>query len=174
MSLSNSAKQFFINRITQVLDEKIKNEMTGIDRKKVDEHGLSRLISDAGMEDKFAEFKDTIEKIESIEKITEELREEIAKAIDSIFRFSYPSYHSNRSFIDDLKEFAKNHYYDKAMNELYPEQTAEINRLQDMKKDVEGAVLLSTTTPNLRYALTRLLQKYGGDLSSIEQMLPEE
>ena len=37
--------------------------------------------------------------------------------------------------------------------------------------DVEGTVLLSTTEPNLRMALTNLLERYGGDISGIENML---
>jgi hypothetical protein len=174
MALSQSVKRFFIDRINKVIDEKIGDQMNSVDITKVDEKSFSLLLSDTGIEKEFAEYEKISKEIDILNKKEKELHEKMGNVLMKTIGTQPVYYHKGEDFIDDLKNIARTKLNSKAMDELYPEKGLEIERLNALKPDVEGAVLLSTTEPNLRYALTRLLQKYGGDLSAIENMLPED
>jgi hypothetical protein len=174
MALSNSVKQFFINRIHKVLEDKIKEVRSKIDQNQVKDQAYYFLVQKTGNENLFSEYDQVIANLKDLEKREETLRHQISKTIKANIGSSPSNYYRNDTYADEIRDFAVRLFGKDAATGLYPEYQAEIERLEALMPDVEGAVLLSTTEPNLRYALTQLLQRYGGDLSSIENMIPSQ
>ena len=65
-------------------------------------------------------------------------------------------------------------YGDEIKQAMYSAEVQQIENLQRLMNEAEGAVLLSTTTPVLRRTLITLLERYGGSVASIEVMIPLE
>lgn len=174
MGLSNSVKKFFVDKIQKTISEKINEQNNKIDKLLIHETSLDMLcdkLSESG-KDKLSRLRTVVAEAE---KLNERFRE-IKKGLDADIEeagFGLPSYYVSDSirYLEQIEGTAIQVFGDSATEIVYPEESKEIKRLQELMDDVEGTVLLSTTEPNLRMALTNLLERYGGDISGIENML---
>lgn len=171
MALTQATKDFFIGRINKTIDEQI-NELTKqMNLDEAQEMALQQYLSDVGIEDLFDELVDNIEEVDRLKKTIKNLAEKICEKVTTEDDYLSVPYQVE-NMIGNITSRANRMFLHAFKEALYPEQIARVKELDAMKDDVEGAVLLSTTETNVRFALTSLLERYGGDLRAIERMLP--
>jgi thiamine pyrophosphate-dependent acetolactate synthase large subunit-like protein len=171
-NLTNQTKTFFINRIKNTIQEKIDaQEALVVNKKELEEMALSKYTNDIGIVELYANYCKLNTAIETLEQDRKDLKDEIEKAFKAASENSYLWNH--KSVPDDIRIKAIDRNYSFALDRMYPEVAAEIERLKKLMDNVEGAVLLASTDSALRITLTNLLERYGGDISDIEEMLPQ-
>ena len=171
MGLTNEVRNFFIKRINTVLDEKIKKATEGIDAEKVKQGclvKLSKFIGDEQLLPRFEKLEYLKEKINKEEQVlSEDLKDAFKKA-------GIPKHHSYSLSFSNFEFQASEQFLHETLDELYPKERAEIKKLEEIKKDVEGAVLLSTTEPKLVETLNKLLNTYGGEINELLNLIPKQ
>ena len=85
----------------------------------------------------------------------------------------YVSDYGNTGYFSGAESEALKLYKQEVMEDLYPGMQAKIKEVENIKMNVEGAVLLATTEPKLVETLTTLLTKYGGDISELLEFIPK-
>jgi hypothetical protein len=76
-----------------------------------------------------------------------------------------------RASFSNIETLAKGENQEIVLTEFCPEYQDELERLNNLKSDVRGTVLLATTEPKLVVALEKLLQKYGGDIEELKEFV---
>jgi hypothetical protein len=56
---------------------------------------------------------------------------------------------------------------------LYPNVMVQVDKIEAIKEDVTGCVLLATTEPKLVVSMTKLLENYGGDIKELLALIPK-
>lgn len=173
MGLSREVRDFFTGRINRLLDKKLEDIHSKIDRKAIRSQAVTRLLVDISVPvtilDRFSEIKAEKERLESEEQ---EIKELISSSVAKV----YPKggvYRYASNFLAEVDSFASREYEDKILKEVYPELATEIDKINHIKEDVASVVLLSTSETKLVQRLTTVLQKYGGDISELRDYIPD-
>lgn len=173
-SLNQQVKNFFINKIKDVIQAKIaEQEALILDQDALKGAAVDKLLADTGTADMYDRYLAIDEEMKNLEAEQRTL----GKQMDEIFTRALSNcapyyYYANSSYIANIRNAAYSLHLESIREAQYPEITAEIDRLNSLMDNAEGAVLLASTDKNLRITLTNLLEKYGGDISDIEDMLP--
>lgn len=171
MGLSKEVRDFFTNKIQNVIDGKIKDAKKNIDEEAVLDESVRRMEKHyglAGMKEKWMELE---EEEAVLKKAQDETRFAIREALQKNPKNRWLSNWNCDS--DRILQVAREEFYADVMKETYPETMKEIAKLEAMTNEVYGAVLLATTERKLLENLRTLLTNYGGDIDDIWAVLPK-
>lgn len=171
MGLTNDVKVFFTRKINGALDVKISKAMAGVDTSKVEQKARQMFVDRFGGGDlleQYAKLEQAQKEISAkIEKLRSEMRQTV---IDSGGSCSYYNSDVHISLDGAQKQTFKN----EALAELYPDVVPVVAQLEALKGNVEGAILLASTERKLVNSLVSVLSKFGGDVSDIIALLPDD
>jgi hypothetical protein len=173
MGLTKEVRDFFTNRIMRLLNIKLEEVKEQINRDNVRAAALSKLCDEAGISRTVLARWDKIqEEQEALEKEENDVKNLIFSKIQAAFPNNHISTYRS-DVMDEVESFAAREFEDKILEQLYPEQVAQIKKIEHIKEDVEGVVILSTCETKLVQRLTTVLQKYGGEISELLEYIPE-
>jgi hypothetical protein len=169
MSLSKEVRTFFTSKIFVAIDAKIATLKEQTDSAEINRMAIKRYCDKNGLSDIPAMHAE-IEKLEEKVKAKKDvMNTKIKNALSPKYSY-YACYNDNQ--YRELTGKAISEFSKTIKEEKYPDQIAEIKRLQEMRDDVNGKVLLATTEPKLVATMKTLVEKYGNYLGvTIE--LPE-
>jgi hypothetical protein len=175
MGLTKEVRDFFTGRIVRLLDAKLQTIYEQIDRKKVSNQAVVKLFEKIGLS------ADILTRIMQIEQERDRLYQEqtdiknlVFSGIEKAFpKNNFSRYTSNSDVAGNVEDFAKKHFENEVLEELYPALVPQIKQIAHIKEDVESVVLLSTSETKLVQRLTAVLQKYGGDIQELLDYIPE-
>jgi hypothetical protein len=171
MSLNREVRDFFTSRINRVLDEKIKEVKKPVDVKLVEKKAIdlfTNKFSPVILAGRYEELEEKQKKIyEAKKQLSEDIRFALLKSGDE-----FPTYRTDFS-MSEVTYRAKRLFEKQLMEEMYPGVQEEVAKIEAIKDDVQGTVLISTTEPKLVAALTQLLKNYGGDISELLNLIPK-
>jgi hypothetical protein len=171
MGLNREVRDFFTSRINRVLDEKIKEVRKPVDTKLVEKKAIelfTKKYSPVILAGRWEELDEKEKKIrEEKKQLSEDIRHALIKSGESLssYRTDY--------LMSDVSYRAKCLFEKDIMAEMYPGVLEEVARIEAIKEDVQGTVLISTTEPKLVEALNKLLMNYGGDISELLKLIPK-
>ena len=162
-SLSQRTKDFFVERITKKLHDEIASLKQGINTETVEKVARQMVAEDLGIASDLAKY-------EALQKEQSELNRKINKLANSMEEaFCAAGYYNFRTYdvIRSVDTVARD-YVSKAVSQIDPQKGVEIERLTKAIEDVEGVILLATTTPQLREALVKISNAYGVTLEGMD------
>jgi len=171
MGLTKEVRDFFTNRITTLLDTKIKQITRNVSEKKVLAVAMERFCEDCGLDPQ------AVSRYNAIKKQREELEQEgnrIAQQVADALQKSNKVNYSYWNAIDALEKEVQRKYRDAVIADLYPDVPPQLEKIQKIKDDVQGVVMLATTETKLVSRLTAVLTKYGGDISELLEYIPSQ
>jgi len=122
-------------------------------------------------------------KIEAIQEKGKTVKETFATALDVLIENeligSYDNVrnaYSNCGLIETEQavRIVNKAFSKEVTKELYPEAVAEAQKIDELKDNVRGAVLLSTSQQTLVEKLSRVLAKFGGDIGILKTLIDLE
>lgn len=172
MGLTKEVRDFFTNRIMVLLDAKIQQITRNVNEKKIQDISMERFCEDWGLDPQAVSRHNSIQKQrETLEQEANEILDDIANALN---KASGGRNYSRWSAIDNLKSFVAQKYRNVVVEDLYPDVPPQLEKIQKIKDDVQGVVMLSTTETKLVARLTSVLQKYGGDIAELLEYIPNQ
>lgn len=172
MGLTKEVRDFFTLRIIGILDAKIAEATKGVDFKKVRQLAVSRFCDKWELaEENLIRYEELIKEIKTLEDEKEELSSLFQKTLRKAGK--PVSYYSNTT-ADDIEKTAEEQERKDIIKELYPSVPAEIEKLEKIKNDIQGVVMLATTETKLVNRLSAVLEKYGGDVKELLDYIPKE
>lgn len=170
MGLNREVRDFFTNRISKVLDNKLAEINKGVDEKKVKQEAIARFCKKWEIENLQTRWQKNEQQIKTAEDEKKKLQDEVGQAM----RKSGESYGSYTTFdFSYIERTAEREFEADVMAELYPNVVPQIKKIELMKEDVQSAVLLATTEPVLVKTLTSLLTNYGGEIKELLALIPK-
>lgn len=171
MGLTKEVKDFFKNCITKLIQSKIDEVFSHVDKDEVEKACLNKLLMDVDAKSPYDEYMVLSKSIDELGSMREVAKDKLEKALKSKYpAFYFPHYASEISGITAL---AEKNFYTACFKELYPETAKTVAKYTAIMEDVEGVVLLATTERSLVDRLTDVLKKYGGDISELLDYIPE-
>lgn len=172
MGLTSETRNYFVTKINAVLDRKIAKASEGIDQNRVAEVAVKRFCEKVGLDKRLTDRWYAIQKEqETLREEESEIERKVEKALRNAKRPEECRYGHNITYIED---YALANVKGEVIAELYPEIYAEVRKIELIKEDVYGSVLLATTEPKLVAILTKLLNNYGGDISELLALIPKQ
>lgn len=172
MGLTKEVRDFFTNRITVLLDKKIEQATQKVNKKKVREVSLQRFCDDYGLDpEKIARYAAVKEQKAELDREETKICNEVYDAVQRATNCRNNCYWGN--VMDKLDETVLNKYRDAVIADLYPDVPPQLEKIQKIKDDVQGVVMLATTETKLVNRLTAVLQKYGGDIQELLDYIPK-
>jgi hypothetical protein len=171
MGLTKEVRDFFTNRITALLDAKIKQATRNVSEKKVLTISMERFCEDYGLDPQ------AISRYNAIKKQRDELEKEANNITQDVANVLYKATKTNYSHwnaIDNLEGIVSIKYRNAVIADLYPEVLPQLEKIQKIKDDVQAVVMLATTETKLVNRLTAVLQKYGGGIPELLEYLPDQ
>jgi len=172
MGLNKEVRDFFYGKIVAVLDKKLEEIKNSVDRAHVKRICVKKLCDKAGIKLELLDELHSVEgQIMELNARQADMRSEIRNKLRDInITFSY------YSTIDstDIKSKAVEMLEEDILMEYYPDVAPQVEKIQRIKDDVYGAILLATTERKLVATLTKLLTNYGGDISELLELIPEQ
>lgn len=169
MALTNQVRNFFKARIQKALDEKkAVVEARLASKVDIDGEAVKRFVAKNACEDVLV----AIQKRKELKLEKDRLQNELdinCKALRGRFDALGMEYRYDDEFESRLKWQALLKYKNEILAE-HPEEVAELKRLDAMRDDIEGAILLATTEQKLLASLTKLLERYGADLGDLKDI----
>jgi len=172
MGLTKDVKDFFAGKINAVLDARLENVSKGIDNKAVDEHCLKIFLKSNRVETEYNELIQVKKEISNLKQKEVELTEVLGGAIKATKGDLYHFYGSE--VLITVKNLAKLLHKNDVLAVTYPDVYNEIVKIKAIQDDVQGVILLATTESKLVERLTKVLNKYGGDIGELLEMLPKD
>jgi len=169
MSLSQSVKDFFINKISMKLQDRITAIEAGMNKKMLEKRAFDLFVAENGLEEVYDVLKNQ-RTIEQLKKENEAMEDRLYMACKRL-GVSVGGYAWTRDVPEAITLYAKNNLMPTLIQETYPDETAQIEELRALQSDVEGVVLLATTPTRLRESLKSLLDEYGAQLDGIEKIV---
>jgi len=172
MGLTKEVREFFTGRIYKVLDAKVSELMKPVDAKKVEKTAVDMFCSkysfDKNLMDRAQKNKQLKEQLEKDEqKLAYDMREAL-NASGANWGNYYCVNFSN------VEARAIEMFKREVQDALYPNVMAQVEKVEAIKDDVTGCVLLATTEPKLVVSLTKLLENYGGDIKELLALIPKQ
>lgn len=171
MGLTKEVRDFFVNRINGVLDKKAQDILKVVDEKEVKAEVIKRFAEKTKAGYLYQELIQITGELEAIEKRADALRSELSKKLNEAGVNHNPYY---RGIAETFESMANRDFKDAVLKEKYPEQFKEIEKIENLKSNVQACVLLATTEPKLVSTLNKLLNSYGGDIEELLSVLPKE
>jgi len=171
MGVNRETREFFTGRINEQLDEQLAEVNKYVDKDLVKNKAIELFCEKAGDKELMKSWSTFNKKEKELEAEKEILQSRTNDATEKITGERSGSY--SRPTSDTVVSQANRNFSESAMSILYPEIIPEIEKIDAVRKDIQGAVLLATTEPKLVKALTTVLTNYGGDISSILNVLPK-
>ena len=175
MGLNKEVRDFFTDRINRVLNEKRENLMKNVEDKKVKAKTLELFCEKFGQED----LPKAWLSFEGKEKALRAEKEILSNRTINLIGLSrgeiageYSRYSNNS--MSDLENRASNLFKNEAMLKLYPDIVPQLEKIDVIKDDIHGSVLLATTEPKLVAILTKLLNNYGGEINELLALIPNQ
>ena len=172
MGLPKETRDFFTNKINAVLDKKLENVRKDIDQEVVTKEATERFCK------KYGFWSTSIARFEEIQEQKKALDAEAEKIVEAGERAIEKSGASSRNYrwsvVSNIKQASLEKFETDVLEELYPNLLASIEKIQKIKDDVYGVVLLATTEPKLVARLSQVLKNYGGDMQELLDLLPKE
>ncbi len=173
MGLSKEVKNFFLRKINEVLDARIKEAYKGIDDKAVDAHCLNIFLKEHRIEKEYNEIIQVKNDIKKLENRKDELQNILGKEINSEKGYG-SGYYWGSNIENVIENTAIEKYKADTLKTIYPIAHAEAEKLKAIRDDAEGVILLATSEPKLIERLNKVLKKYGGEIEELLDFLPEE
>jgi wobble nucleotide-excising tRNase len=171
MGLTKEVRDFFTNRITALLDTKIKQITRNVSEKKVLAMATERFCEDYGLDPQAISRYNAIKKQrDELEKEANRIAQDVADVLQKATKVSYSYWHS----IDNFEGVVSSKYRDAVIADLYPDVPPQLEQINKIKNDVQAVVMLATTETKLVNRLTAVLQKYGGGIPELLEYLPEQ
>lgn len=169
MGLTKEVRDFFTSRINRVLDNKAKEIESAIDEAGVESTAIYFLCKKVGLPSNIIGTLNNLrEENKEIEAKIESMSKQIASALENAGIGGVSYWRAD----EHLTEKAVEMFKDIILQTDYPQQYERLTKIQRIRDDVYGAVLLATTEPKLVATLTRLLENYGGDISELLDLIP--
>lgn len=172
MGLAKEVRDFFKNKIEKVLEQKRLKIISGIDMKGLEAHAINLFSVDIGEPNILTIWEKLVKNQKEIEEKQERLVQVLNDYNIKINNSRYSRIY-NSDFAETVKRFALNRYRDELLKETYPSETLELEKLDKVKEDVEGVILLATTEQKLVATLTKVLEKYGGEIKELLDFIPQ-
>jgi len=172
MGLNKETRDFFTNRINKVLDAKLEKLTENVSKDKIEQNSLDMLCKKFGAEDLVNSWRTLEASEKTLHERKSRLENETAILIEKATGKDNNSYYRRDNF-SSMRSVAKELFEKEAMLNLYPKIVPEIEKIENIKEDVQGTVLLATTEPKLVETLTKVLNKYGGDISELLSFIPK-
>jgi uncharacterized damage-inducible protein DinB len=173
MGLTKAVRDFFTQRIYRLLDAKMAVIYNAIDEEKVKKEATKRFCKKWGLKQ---EVLARWQQIQDEQKALEEEKNDIEHSIEKVLLHSKNHERSywSKSKPEDVEKVADKDFRNEVLADLYPEAVPELEKLQKIKDEVEGTVLLATTESKLVSRLTSVLTKYGGSIEELLEYIPQE
>lgn len=171
MGLTKEVRDFFTNRITALLDAKIKQATRNVSEKKVLTISMERFCEDYGLDPQAVSRYNAIRtERDELEKEGNRIAQDVANALGKATKTNYSYWNA----IDSLQGTVLTKYRDAVIADLYPDVPPQLEKIQKIKDDVQAVVMLATTETKLVNRLTAVLQKYGGGIPELLEYLPDQ
>jgi len=174
MGLNKEVREFFNSKINAVLDKKLEEIKETVDRERVKQICLKKLCDKAGIKmellDELQTLQDEITKLNSRQSdVQSEIRSKLREINVTFDFYGYSNINYNA-----VRAQAVNRLENDVLVEYYPDVGPQVEKIQCIKDDVYGSILLATTERKLVSTLTKLLTNYGGDISELLELIPEQ
>lgn len=173
MGLTKAVRDFFTQRIYRLLDTKMAAIYNAIDEQKVKDEATRRFCKKWGIKlETLARWQEIQEQQESLNIEESDIEHEIEKVL--AHSRNHKSNYWSKSNPEELRNVADKDFRNEVLADLYPAAVPELEKLQKIKDEVEGTVLLATTESKLVSRLTSVLTKYGGSIEELLEYIPQE
>ena len=172
MGLTKEVREFFTARIYKVLDAKVSELMKPVDEEKVEQTAIAVFCKE------YARDKNLINRAQKNKQLKEELEKDEQKlAYDMREALNASGANWGNYYcvsFSNIRERAVSMFKREVQDALYPNVMAQVEKVEAIKDDVTGCVLLATTEPKLVVSLTKLLENYGGDIKELLALIPKQ
>jgi hypothetical protein len=166
--LTQRDKDFFIRRISNEIEEKIKKakEAIGYDGEKLRKQALALLYEDYDLTELVSSFKEKEKQVNKLNAEKNSLEREIKDRVERVDGYALYNWEGKmnekaRKLIPQLEE------------ENYPELMEQVRHLEKVLYDSEAVIRIVTTPRRLQEALTSLLETYEIELEGLEKSIPD-
>lgn len=171
MGLNSEVRNFFTNRINTVLYKKLEEVRKQVDKEAVANECVARYT--AKYDRIGSSLPERIRLIQTMRDDLEEREKELSKDFLAMCRKENPHFNYYSTITPEaLKSKAMDTFRAEVVDEWYPEIAKEETKINRIKEDVQGAVLLATTETKLVKSLTKVLENCGGDISELLALIP--
>lgn len=178
MGMTVKVQEYFKNEIMKVLNKKVEAISGTIDHVAIKNACLDRAQEELNFPDGlFDEVNTVIDEKNRLIKAEEEIAEKVRGIVERYDEQNALYWRYRNPSVDNAKEalecLSTKKFLDIVKREMYPAEYAKLEEIDAMKRQVEAAVMLSTTEKKLVRNLTALLEKFGGSIKEVEALLPE-
>ena len=170
MGVTRDVKDWFINRINKVLDEKLESIMEKVDNTAIDTEIIKRFGEKCNDKTLYARWLISEAQESKWRSDRNDLEKETRAVMDNIDGEVHHYYGYSASGVKDV---AKSIFKKEVLKDIYPNVVPQIEQIEKIKEDVTGVVLLASSEPKLVDTLTKVLQKYGGEITELLDLIPK-